>query len=719
MISIIFISYKSDNKLVASIKSVLQSRIKVKFEIIVVENSQSKNLEERLRSINSKIKYLNSEANLGYGNGCNLGAKYAKGEYLFFLNPDTVLLKDTVGKLIEFINKKNNIGAISPLLLDSDRSVREVVGSQFPTPLRAIFSLSIVHKIFPGNLIARNFFLKNIKKNKPFKVDVFPGTAFMMRKQVFEEVGGFDEKYFLFYEESDLARKLAEKGYVNYIVPSSKLVHIGKQSTKHIKDVVNVLSKSRFYFFKKWYGFPTAFFLEIFFRFKKEHLFLIFIALGAIFLRLYRLDSSMQFIGDQGWFYISARDAILNKELPLVGITSSHTWLHQGPYWTYILMFIFGIFGFNPLIPAYLIGIISAVSIFLVYLVVKDMVGKAVGLISSALYATSPLIILNDRFPYHTTFIPLISIVFAYSLFRWLKGSRLFFILSVSLVGVLYNFELATFSLSASLFIILAYGLFFKKKWATYVWNIKTLSLSFAGFLISMTPILIYDMQNGFIQTVGFTSWIFYKITKLFFNTNHFLDANIFSFVFEKYSFLTFPLNKLVSGIIFVISMGIFAYHLLKRKLISFFLIGVLLMITLLGFLINQIPSDAYMPIFFPLIIIISGICWDFIISKTKIFGWILLLMFTCVNSLFLTNYISERKEFVLRKNAVREVVDLSSSKEFNLLGKGEGSQFESFIMNYEYLLWYYYDITPSKQNENVKIYVEEKGGGISVTRND
>src|SRR5216683_690424 len=94
---------------------------------------------------------------------------------------------------------------------------------------------------------------------------------------------------------------------------------------------------------------------------------LILILFLAAFLLFYRLSTLIPFIGDQGWFYISARDMLLAGHIPLVGITSSHVWLHQGPYWTYMLAGALWIGHFNPITPAYLSAAIGLIAVLLMY----------------------------------------------------------------------------------------------------------------------------------------------------------------------------------------------------------------------------------------------------------------------------------------------------------------------------------------------------------------
>lgn len=125
------------------------------------------------------------------------------------------------------------------------------------------------------------------------------------------------------------------------------------------------------------------------------------LVIGA-FLRLYKLGELMPFIGDQGWFYLSARDMLLTGHVPLVGITSSHTWLHQGPLYTYVLAVIFFFAHFHPLAPGYFFTLLDTCTIYVVYRFTKTFFSQTEALFTAFFYATSSLILLNSRMPYHT-----------------------------------------------------------------------------------------------------------------------------------------------------------------------------------------------------------------------------------------------------------------------------------------------------------------------------
>ncbi len=719
-ISIIIVNYKVKKEILRCIRSIIESKSKINFEIIVIDNDEKNTIEEDLKKQFSRVKYVKSPKNIGFGAGCNLGAKHAKGEYLFFLNPDTEVFKGTIDTLLRFISGKKDVGAVSPLILDKNGKISSVQGSEHLTVLRAIFSLSFIHKIFPNNPISRKFFLNDWDKKTVKEVDVVPGTAFMIGKNLFDKIGGFDEKFFLFFEEADLCNRINKIGFTNYILPDVRVIHIGGISTEKRDDIEKIFSKSRFYYFKKWHGIMPALLLEGLFRLKKKHLILGGILVIALALRIYRLDKTMEFIGDQGWFYLSARDMILTGRIPLVGITASHTWLHQGPYWTYILAVILKLFNFNPLAPAYFTAILGTISIFLIYKLTKEMFSSSVALFSALLYATSPLIIANDRFAYHTSPIPFFTLIFIFSVYKWIKGNYIFFAPALISLGVLYNFELATASLFGVLFIFLFYGIIRRKSWAVKIFEWKVLLVSICGFILSMAPVIIYDFKNGFPQTLVFGGWIFYKIFKsvAVFSSSSLDYGLITSFLASKYKLLIFaPYNSIA----FLIFLPSFIYFLFKvftqnKEKASYFILLFVFLFPLLSIYLNKTASDAYIPVLFPSVIAISSIFFASFVRNFKILGYIVVSVIVVFNIYFIfkSNFFANGLSFKDRENAAGKVITLTKDKRYNLIGKGEGSQFESFTMNYEYLLWRK-GYSPSSKNEKFKIYISETSKGIII----
>lgn len=268
MVSIITVNYKVKDKLLASIDSVVQSKPVTKYEIIVIDNSRDEELEFALKKNYKAVKYIPNK-NTGFGAGNNLGAREAHGQLLIFLNPDTVVGKYAIDNLVKFYQNNKMNGIAAPILLGKDGKPYQQ-GSRELTPLRALFVLSFINKFFPNNPVSKKYFLRDWDKKSVVDVDVAPGTAFIISKLLFNKLNGFDEKFFLFFEEFDLCRRVRKAGYKINIMPEAKVMHYWGESTKQNKDIKKIFSESRFYYFRKHFGIWHALAVETFLRLNKK-----------------------------------------------------------------------------------------------------------------------------------------------------------------------------------------------------------------------------------------------------------------------------------------------------------------------------------------------------------------------------------------------------------------------------------------------------------------
>lgn len=252
-ISIILVNYKVKKELLECISSIYLSKQSISFEIIVVDNDEKNTLEKELKKRFPNELYIKAKRNLGFGAGNNTGAKYAKGEYIFFLNPDTKIISGDIRKLLRMFKDKR-VGAVAPILLDKNGRPYKKQGTMKLTPRSAIFSQTFIYKYFPGNKMAKRFWLDGWDKNKIQEVDVVPGTAFIIKKEIFQKLNGFDEKFFLYFEESDLCNRIKKEGYKIFMSPDLKVEHSWGSSTKQRKDINRIFKRSRRYYFYKHYG---------------------------------------------------------------------------------------------------------------------------------------------------------------------------------------------------------------------------------------------------------------------------------------------------------------------------------------------------------------------------------------------------------------------------------------------------------------------------------
>ncbi|MCL4354088.1 glycosyltransferase [Patescibacteria group bacterium] len=727
MVSIIIVNYKVKKELFSCIKSIVNSNPKTGYEIIVVDNDEVKTIKKDLSKLFPFVKYIPSEKNIGYGSGINLGSKNAKGDFLFFLNPDTLVKKSAIDQLVNFLQQNKKVGVVAPLLLDNNENPYPLQGTLELTPKRAIFSHSVINRFLPKNHISKEFWQVGWDKSRNHNVDVVPGTAFMISKKLFEKIGGFDEKFFLYFEEFDLCKKVKEMGYELTIMMKARIIHFWEVSTKQRNDINEIFSESRFYYFKKNYGIISALFTSFVLGLGKYSIAVFLILVSFLFISINNLNNSMAFIGDQGWFYLSARDLVLSGKVPLVGITSSHTWIHQGPIWTYMLGLVMFLFGFNPINGGYLSVLLSLATVYLVFYVGRKMFSSTVGVIASLFYATSPLIFSATKMPYHTSPVPFFSLLLIYFIYKWTRGKAHYFPGVVFLLALLYNFELATFVLAIPVIGILAYGVIKKQEFVKKIFILKYLMLSLLAFLAPMLPFLIYDTNYGFPQTFKFVAWLGYRLLVFFriigSSSGRIFSADIVSFILNNLSKLIFAYNSLFSILLLTASIIFLLVYIYKKRVLgnlfsAHLILLIFILIPLAGLFVNKTVSDAYIPIFFPSIILAVAVFLGRCLSLRffKLITILLILLISLFNLNYINNNYLNGTDLKQRTEAVDKIIKMSEGKDFKIKGKGPGSNFESFTMNYEYLLWWK-GHAPVKKNTDIIFTIEENKKGISILR--
>lgn len=707
LVSIIIVHYHVEKQLLACIRSMYAQKTTYPFEIIVVDNDEKQSIEKKLLQTFPKVVYIKNEKNSGYSGGNNVGGKYAKGTFLFFLNPDTIFDTPVVDQLVEFLEKHNKVGIVAPLLLDKNKKPYPLQGAQELTPKRAIFSLSFLQKLLPKNRIANAYWNKDWDKKDTREVDVVPGSAFLIRKNLFEKLGGFDEKYFLYFEEHDLCNRVKAEGYASVMIPGAKIIHFWGESTKRSeKNIKEIFQKSRFYYFRKFYGLPSALLTEGVLRFSKETIILSIILGIALFLRFYRLDTLMLFIGDFAWFYFSARDWLLSGHMPLVGIASSHPWIHQGAFWTYLLSIALLVGNFNPLSGGYLAAIIGVLTVIVLYYSTEKMFGIKIALFASAFFATSPLVVIGSRLPYHTAPIPLFVMLYIYSLYQWMRGNHYCFPLALFFLVILYNFELATAVLASLLLLVFAYGI-----------SKKILFLSLLSLLVPLLPMLLYDISHGFPQTLLFIAWLGYRVLIIFgypplhpeipsgTYTEMFLFANRSATLFY------YAPSMFFAATLGLLSIGSVLWQGVKSKTSASILIASSIGIPALVLFLGKTPSDAYLPMLFSQLAIVVGIFFSLLTQIMKKNAWIvyalfLVLVSTNVLTLINNNFFTSPSATIREKEAIaKEIIAKAKGREYTIIGKGPGSEFVSFTMPYEYLTWWLGSPPNKKATMKIEMY--------------
>jgi len=223
MVSIIIVNYNTFHLVIDCINSVYEKTKNVKFEIIVVDNLSPNREIEKLNTIFPDVKLVQNDKNAGFGAANNLGVKHSKGEYLFLLNSDTILINDAISILAENYEKLPKAGVLGGNLYSADLKPIESYENLFPNLLSDINYVfnDIIFKIKYGKYLRFN------KTNEIKKIAGYIyGADFFVSKNIFEKIGGFDEDFFMYAEEAELSMRINKKGYYMYIVPAAKIIHL-------------------------------------------------------------------------------------------------------------------------------------------------------------------------------------------------------------------------------------------------------------------------------------------------------------------------------------------------------------------------------------------------------------------------------------------------------------------------------------------------------------
>ena len=264
-ISVIIVSWNVKRYLVDCLNSLQQYPPSHKYEIIVVDNNSIDGTSDLVKEKFPYINFIKNEQNLGFAAANNRGIKVAKGLYIFLLNPDTIVHKGAVDRLIGFMDDNPDVGACGPKLLNADGTTQGSV-RQFPTFRAALYR----HTIFKVLLIFRKqqhrYMMRHFSYDRQMDVDQVTGAAFMTRKSIVDQIGAMDEQFFMYYEEVDFCYRVNKAGYRIVFTPTAAITHFGGQSSGQI-PIENrmMLVKSMLMFFRKHRGrFVTGLFNVLF-----------------------------------------------------------------------------------------------------------------------------------------------------------------------------------------------------------------------------------------------------------------------------------------------------------------------------------------------------------------------------------------------------------------------------------------------------------------------
>ncbi len=247
------VNYNTKRELKKCIESIRKTPPKCSYQIIIVDNNSKDGSKEFLKQIKQKnIKCILNKKNRGFGAACNQIAKMQNSHYILFLNPDVEVRKNSINKLINFLKNNEKVGVVTGKLLFPDGSL-QLSCRKFPTIIRVLFGReSFLRKTFPNNIISKEYLMSEVNYNTIQFPDWIRGAVMLFKIDIFKKIGGFDEKFFLFFEDTDICLRLREKGYKTAYLPEAVFYHKLAASTKERQLKTKIIHNiSMFYYIKK------------------------------------------------------------------------------------------------------------------------------------------------------------------------------------------------------------------------------------------------------------------------------------------------------------------------------------------------------------------------------------------------------------------------------------------------------------------------------------
>lgn len=243
-VSIIIVNYNTENLIIPCVESIVEKTKDCSYEIIIVDNASPNNSAKKLTDKyvdNPSISIELMSENLGFGKANNEGLKKSRGEYILFLNPDTLLRNDAIDKLWHYCVANTEVGACGGNLFDVNLEPAHSFHRLFPSVFSDFSSslFGVPERLLFGKNRFFNF------TNKVIDVAYITGADLMIPRRVLNETNAFSPSFFMYYEETELCRRIKKTGYRIVSVPGAEIIHLEGKSTKNIERKANFVSKSR------------------------------------------------------------------------------------------------------------------------------------------------------------------------------------------------------------------------------------------------------------------------------------------------------------------------------------------------------------------------------------------------------------------------------------------------------------------------------------------
>lgn len=263
-LSIIILNYKSRGLVKQCVKTIGLCAPSVSHEIIVVDNDSKDGTGEMLAAAFPHVRFIQSSANVGYAAGNNIGIRAARGRYVVIMNPDITVRPGALEAMTAFMDANPDVGIMGPKLVHPDGSI-DPSCYRFPTYAIPVYRRTPLGRLQSARVAVAKYLMEDYDKQATTDVDWLLGAVLMVRREALDGVGMLDERYFLYFEDTDWCRRFWQAGWRVVYYTGAKMVHYHERLSAQGNWLVSPFRKSTrihisscIKYFRKWQGVEIA-----------------------------------------------------------------------------------------------------------------------------------------------------------------------------------------------------------------------------------------------------------------------------------------------------------------------------------------------------------------------------------------------------------------------------------------------------------------------------
>ena len=250
-LSVVIVNYNVKYFLEQCLNSLEQAVQEVEHEIIIVDNASNDGSANYITPLFPNVKWINNKENLGFSRANNIAFEHVRGEYVLMLNPDTIVTRDSIAKSVAFMDENPEAGAVGVKMLNKDGNFALESRRGIVTPWVSICKAIGFSKRFPKSRLFGHYYMSYLPEDEACSIEMVSGAFMLLRCSKLREIGFLDEKFFMYWEDSDLSYRMLKSGSKNFYLPYPILHYKGESSVKSKLKYRYWLYYSLQIFFKK------------------------------------------------------------------------------------------------------------------------------------------------------------------------------------------------------------------------------------------------------------------------------------------------------------------------------------------------------------------------------------------------------------------------------------------------------------------------------------